>query len=459
MMHTALQARTSQQMTVTPQLQQAIGLLQLSSQELETRLRATFGQNVFLDIDEEEDVVTLEEAEDELADDWVGPSATPVSGSLPESEQAAPQADLKAHLRWQVGMSSLSARDGLIAELIIDALDDDGYLAGTVADHLDTLAELKVEADEFEAVRQYVMHLDPAGCGAQSLAECLRVQIDGLAVPPELADCARSLAGCELEWLAAASPTKIAEFCQCDEHLAERALVLIRGLEPRPGSRLSGQAADAIVPDVLVTRRRGRWVVELNAQVVPRVQLNSLYAAMLNESGEGRQCEGLQKQLQEARWLVKSVQMRNETLLKVAAAIMQHQSGFLERGELAMKPMVLREIAEVVGMHESTVSRVTTRKYIQTPRGNFELKYFFSSRLATRAGTSCSATAVRALIRRLIDEENPAAPLSDGRIGKLLAERGVRIARRTVAKYREALRIPPLAERQVSARHSLAART
>lgn len=456
MMHPALQLRAGQHLTVTPQLQQAIGLLQLSSQELEQKLRAALDANVFLDEDRaaEDDEVSLDS--DEL-DGGLAVAGAGSSAVGPEIEPAAPEADLKAHLLWQVGMSSMSDRDRTIAEVIVDAVDEDGYLETSPARLLGTLAESGVTRPELEAVRQAVLHMDPVGCAARDLAECLKAQLSELDLGQDLADCAAALAEYPLEELATAEIEALSGSLGYPMPLVGEALTLIRSLQPFPGRRLGSDAASVVVPDVVVRRRSGRWVVELNPDVLPRVRLNRLYESLLSERREAAAHGGMQSQLKEARWLVRSVQMRNETLLKVAAAIMRHQAGFLERGELAMKPMVLREIAEAIDMHESTVSRVTTRKYIQTPRGNFELKYFFSSRLSTRSGSACSGTAVRALVRQLIDDEDPARPLSDGQIGKLLASRGVRIARRTVAKYREAMQIPPVARRQSAVDRQLTA--
>lgn len=456
-MHPALQLRAGQQLTVTPQLQQAIGLLQLSSQELEQKLRAALDANVFLDEERpvEDDEVSLD------ADDLDGGLAAAAAGSSsiagPDIEPAAPEADLKAHLRWQVGMSSMSDRDRMIADVIIDALDEDGYLETCRAQLLETLADSRVTRAELEAVRHAVLHMDPVGCAARNLTECLRAQLSESGLGSDLATCAFALAEYPLQRLAGAEIETLSEALGYPTSLVGEALSVIRGLQPFPGRRLGSEAASVVVPDVMVRRRKGRWVVELNPDVLPRVRLNGFYESLLSESREAAAHGGMQSQLKEARWLVRSVQMRNETLLKVAAAIMRHQGGFLERGELALKPMVLREIAEAIDMHESTVSRVTTRKYIQTPRGNFELKYFFSSRLSTRSGSACSAKAVRALVRQLIEDEDPAKPLSDGQIGKLLAGRGVRIARRTVAKYREAMHIPPVARRQSSVGRRLTA--
>ncbi len=455
MMHAGLQLRQGQQLTVTPQLQQAIRLLQLSSMELEGELREALETNVFLEQDETMD-------------------AAPVSAELPASgptpslsrpeeqearEQAAPGLSLAEHLAWQLDMSEISDRDRMIAAVIIDALNANGYLAESRADLLEVLAEEHVSRDELEAVRARVMHLDPVGCGAVGLQECLLAQLRVLdpGLSPGCRGLAERLIGEDLALLAEADLHALAARLGCEPAGIVAALDLLRSLHPNPGAAMSGADTPYIVPDVLVTRREGRWVVELNPELLPRVRVNRTYESMMGQGGAAAGHAAMQTQLQEARWLVKSLQMRNETLLKVAGAIVRHQRGFLDHGDIAMRPMVLSDIAEAVEMHESTVSRVTTQKYIHTPRGSFELKYFFSSRLATSGGGRCSSTAVRALTRTIVESESPGQPLSDGEIARLLAEKGVRIARRTVAKYRDALGIPPLAERQAAGRTSQAA--
>ena len=450
MMHAGLQLRQGQQLTVTPQLQQAIRLLQLSAMELEGELREALESNVFLETDESPPAAVSAE----LPVSGPSPSlARPEAGE--EREQAAFAPDLGEHLRWQLDMADLSERDRLIAEVIVDALNPDGYLAERRADLLEVLSFARVERAEFEAVRARVMSLDPLGCAATGLQECLLTQIrliDGRRAAPGCRALAERLVSVDLALLADADLDLLGERLDCAPAVVAQALDLIRSLNPRPGSALAAGQADYIVPDVLVSRREGRWVVELNPDLLPRVRINKTYETMMVRDASASGHAAMQTQLQEARWLVKSLQMRNETLLKVAGAIVRHQRGFLDHGDIAMRPMVLSDIAEAIEMHESTISRVTTGKYIHTPRGNFELKYFFSSRLATSAGGRCSSTAVRALTRTLVANENPARPLSDGEIARLLAEKGVRIARRTVAKYRDALGIPPLAERQAACR-------
>ncbi|MDT8439472.1 MAG: RNA polymerase factor sigma-54 [Wenzhouxiangellaceae bacterium] len=437
MLRTELHLRQGQHLAVTPQLQQAIRLLQLSSQELDAELSQALESNVFLERDEEPAAAMPDEGR------LRGPKPS-TDDDITRPEPAAAEISLGEHLNWQVEMSRMSARDREIAAVIIDALDEDGLLVESRETLLQVLAGLEVTAAEFEAVRVAVQHMEPAGCASLDLVDCLLAQAEagGLhgarleRLQGILRNHPRLAAAGDCQALAARLDTEPAEI--------EQLLVLLRRLDPAPGRRFAGPSTEYIVPDVIVTRREGRWVVRLNAQALPSLKLNAECAALARQAGASG---ALGDQLQQARWLVKSVQMRNETLLRVAGAIVAHQRGFLERGEVAMRPMVLADMAQAVEMHESTISRVTTRKYIQTPRGIFELKYFFASRLGTRAGGRCSSTAVRALIRELINDEDRIKPLSDGHIAGLLKERGIRIARRTVAKYREAMRIPPVAER------------
>lgn len=449
MMQPGLQLRTGQQLSVSPQLQQAIRLLQLSAMELECELREALETNVFLEQDE---TSGESEVRAELPLSGPTPSLARPEG-VEEREQVAGAPSLYEHLRWQLDMANLSDRDRLIADVIIDALNPDGFLAERRSDLLAVLAAEGVELDELEAVRTRVMSLDPLGCAATSLQECLLVQIRLLDVPvsSECRRLAERLVGVDLALLAGVNVGRLSARLDCAPADVACALDLVRSLNPKPGSLLAANDTAYIVPDVLVTRREGRWIVELNPELLPRVRVNQAYASMMARNGAASGHAAMQNQLQEARWLVKSLQMRNETLLKVAGAIVRHQRGFLDHGDIAMRPMVLSDIAAAVEMHESTISRVTTQKYLHTPRGNFELKYFFSSRLATRGGGRCSSTAVRALTRTIVESENPDQPLSDSEIARLLAEKGVRIARRTVAKYRDALGIPPLAERQARA--------
>ena len=436
-MKTTIEPRMAQQLGISPQLQHAIGLLQLSTPELEQELRDALDKNVFL------------EAEEPAETGPATPSIAPGNGAdgagAPDFEQPAPLPRLRELLNSQLDLARLSGRDRLLADLIVDALDDDGYLTLPVHELAACGWTPAPSVAELEAVRGMIQNLEPSGCGSVDLGDCLRAQlrtakhesgmrrvIDRLThLPPA-------------EWLR--SPTALARQLDVSEAEAAQAVEIVRRLDPYPGRRIAAGETACVVPDVLVSRRAGRWVIRLNDQVLPSLRLNRTYEALMG-GGNGSAHTAMQGQLQEARWLVKSVRMRNQTLLKVAGAIVARQQKFLEEGEVAMRPMVLGDIAAEIGMHESTISRVTTAKYIHTPRGMFELKYFFSSRLTTRDGGRCSSTAVRALMRRIVGAEDPLQPLSDGVIARLMSEQGIRIARRTVAKYRESLGIPPMDHR------------
>jgi RNA polymerase sigma-54 factor len=442
MLSAGLQLRNSQQATISPRLQEAIQLLQLSTLDLESELSEALETNVFLERDE------------------IPPSDPPVTaptgsgGALAPGEEPPEAAEaeqgIAGHLAWQVAMSTMDERDRRIAEVVLDAIDDDGFLVERPEALLAVLADDGVTPAEFEAVRRRIQRMEPAGCAALDLRDCLLAQVADLDGSAQTLNRVRMLICEDLAWLAGADEAEIASRLGCTVEQADLALSLLRTLEPAPGRRYGACTTEQVVPEVIVRRSHGRWVVALNGDVVPRLHVNSTYASMMQGDG-ARGHQAMRRQLQEARWLVKSLEMRNDTMLKVAGAIVRHQRGFLDKGEIGMRPMVLRDIAEAVGMHESTVSRITTRKYIDTPRGTFELKYFFSSRLGTDNGGRCSSTAVRALIRAFVDAEPVGRPLSDGAIASLLTEKGVCIARRTVAKYRESMGIPSLAERRSSA--------
>ena len=440
-MKTTIEPRTAQQLGISPQLQHAIGLLQLSTPELEQELRDALDKNVFLEAEEPADAAP--------ANPSSGAGAGADGAGAPEFEQPAPLPGLRELLNSQLDLARLSERDRLLADLIVDALDDDGYLTLPVHELAACAWTPAPSVAELEAVRGMIQNLEPTGCGSVDLGDCLRAQlrtaqhdagmrrvIDRLTrLPPA-------------DWLR--SPAALARQLHSSEAEAAQAVEIVRRLDPYPGRRIAAGATACVAPDVLVSRRAGRWVIRLNDQVLPSLRLNRTYEAMMGEAN-GSAHSAMQGQLQEARWLVKSVRMRNQTLLKVAGAIVARQQKFLDEGEVAMRPMVLGDIAAEIEMHESTISRVTTAKYIHTPRGMFELKYFFSSRLTTRDGGRCSSTAVRALMRRIVGAEDPLQPLSDGVIARLMSEQGIRIARRTVAKYRESLGIPPMDHRVAAA--------
>src|SRR5580698_7702446 len=470
MLKPSLQLRLGQQLTMTPQLQQAIRLLQLPTIELQAHIRELLETNVMLEQDKDtesaayeplssaetapETAAPSEEPPVEVVDDgWsdrsVGPAENPWSGGDDDRQQEFADSSgqsLRDHLLWQLELVRLDARELAIGRAVIDAVNDDGY----VSEALDVIgASLKPEIDpsedEVERMLGIVQMLDPAGVGARSVSECLLLQLEQLGPgTPGLAT-AKSIARNHLELLAERELTALRrELRASDEELA-MAVALVRACHPRPGTILSGSAPEYVVPDVFVRRTPRGWSVEINGATLPRVRLNQSYASLVGRSSSHAT---MRAQLQEARCLLKSLEIRNDTLTKVARSIVERQSEFLDHGEEFMRPMILRDIAEAIEMHESTVSRVTSGKYMHTPRGVFELRYFFSSQVEGNDGSGTSSTAIRAKIRKLIREEDPAAPLSDSRIAELLSGEGIPVARRTVAKYRETMGLAPSNERR-----------
>ena len=402
-----------------------------------------------------------------------GPASSGSAGSDGDWDftefNTAPES-LQDSLSWQLNLAKLSDRDRIIGEAIIDAINADGMLTvgvETLANALNgvtdatvngsestpevpTVAELEdsVEVDEVEAVLKRIQQFDPTGVGARSLSECLRLQLDALDTDVPYREVARSLVVDHMDALGARDFLALKRRCKLDEETLTEAIRVIQSLNPRPGSAVSEMEPEYIVPDVLVKRVKGRWNVELNPETTPKLRINDGYAKLIRRADSSRDNTFLKDNLQEARWFMKSLQSRHETLLKVATKIVEHQRGFLEYGAEAMKPLVLHDIAEAVEMHESTISRVTSRKYMHTPRGIFELKYFFSSHVGTTTGGEVSSTAIRALIQKLTADEDSRKPLSDSKLAALLKEQNINVARRTVAKYRESMGIPPSNERK-----------
>ena len=473
-MKTSLQLKLSQHLTLTPQLQQSIKLLQLSTIELNQEIERFLLENPMLEREDgedgeggdglpsspgaapvhdpspapgegEADTRAHDGTEDEGID-WsnVGQGA----GSRGEDDDTdyqdlqAAGISLREHLDQQIALSPLSDRDRTLARLIIEALDDDGYLHQPLEELLELLVpESGVELDDLAIALHHVQHLDPVGIAARTPQECLSLQLRTL---PE--DRTRTLAleivDRHLALLAERNFAKLKKLTGCDDDSLRAAQALICSLDPHPGMRYSLHETRYVLPDVIVRKLRGQWTVRLNQEAMPRLRINRLYASLLQQNRA--QGGGLGAQLQEARWLIKNVQQRFDTILRVAQAIVDRQRQFFDHGEVAMRPLVLREIADILGLHESTVSRVTTQKYMATPRGIFELKYFFGSHVATETGGACSATAIRALIKQLVGAEDPKKPLSDSQISEVLGQQGIVVARRTIAKYREALSIPPV---------------
>jgi RNA polymerase sigma-54 factor len=473
MLKPSLQLRLGQQLTMTPQLQQAIRLLQLPTIELQAHIRELLESNVMLEQDEDtesgsyesissaetapETAAPVEDAPVEIIDDnWsdqsVGPGDNPwSSGGGGDDDRQQEFADasgqsLRDHLLWQLELARLAPRELAIGRAVIDAINDDGYLS----EPLDVIGaslkpELDPSVDEVERVLAIVQMFDPPGIGARSVSECLLLQLEQLQpATPGLAT-ARAIASDHLELLAERELTALRRELHASDEELETAVALVRSCHPRPGSIVSGSASEYVVPDVFVRRTPRGWSVEINGATLPRVRLNQSYANLVGRSSSHA---SMRAQLQEARWLLKSLEIRNDTLTKVARSIVERQSEFLEHGEEFMRPMILRDIAEAISMHESTVSRVTSGKYMHTPRGVFELRYFFSSQVESSDGSGTSSTAIRAKIRKLIREEDPAAPLSDSRIAEILSGEGIPVARRTVAKYRETMGLAPSNERR-----------
>ena len=460
MLKPSLQLKLGQTLTMTPQLQQAIRLLQLPVLDLNAQIQDALEENVMLEMKDLPDVPktsndTISEIETIKAEDsWQSPSAerTRDSGWNGEGRPINDYADLsgqtlREHLLWQLELEDFSPREVMIGEALIDAINDDGYLTGDPEDIKDSFDDgARVTREEIETTLAKVQRLDPVGIGARSLSECLVLQLGQLEISTPGLELATRLAQDHLDLIASQEYSELRRSLRTSEADLDQAIALVRSCNPKPGLAVSPAAPEYVIPDVFVRKVDNRWQVEISASGIPRLTVNQQYAKLLRGNGDHA---ALRTQLQEARWLVRSLEIRNETLLKVATCIVSRQKEFLEHGDEAMKPLVLRDVAESIGMHESTISRVTTNKYMHTPRGVFEFKYFFSSHLSTADGKDQSSTSVRAKIRKLIGAENPAKPLSDSKIAKMLGEEGINVARRTVAKYREALKIPSSSERKI----------
>ena len=464
MLKQALKLRAAQQLTMTPHLQQAIRLLLLPIAELHAEIQQALDENVMLEADppdnevpaepqelpDDYDAVAEATADDDPTGEWretAGPGDAPVNPAPEGLFDYADHSDetLRGHLLWQLELENLDMRTTAIGQAVIDAINDDGYLTDDTFAIQATLApDVVADEEEIEAAIQLVQRLDPAGVGARSVSESVLLQLAQMDPSTPYLELARTIAAEHLELVAARQTSELKRQLQASEEDVEEALLLVRACHPRPGASIHAPAAEYAIPDVFVRRSDNRWIVELNASATPFVRVNQSYAASL---GRGDRFSLLRAQLQEARWLVRSLEIRNETLLKVAEAIVERQTGFLDRGEEFMRPMVLRDIAEAIGMHESTVSRVTANKHMHTPRGIIEFRYFFSSHVDGDDGER-SSTAVRAMIRRLIAGEVAEKPLSDNQITNILAKDGIKVARRTVAKYRDAMSIPTSTERK-----------
>jgi RNA polymerase sigma-54 factor len=496
-MKQSLQLKLSQSLTMTPQLQQAIKLLQLSSLDLEAEIQDALESNPLLEVESNhestsqdektnhnertkestarEDKDTSESLKNDTIDtdmvadtqweDWGYVSQGSGSKSddgIQFEYQGETSESLRDQLVWQVNMTKLSETDRAIAMVLIDSIDDSGFMKADISDvvemlqdNSDALDDLPndedstIQEEEVEAVLHFIQSFEPAGIAARSLQECLLIQLKRLSIESPEIELAKQVVTSQFEFLANRNYRQVMKNLKLSEAQLKGALEVVQTLDPRPGNQLSQNNAQYIKPDVYVRKNKsGEWQVELNGDSTPTLKINKDYAALIKRADNSSDNQFIKNNYQDAKWFIKSLLSRNETLLKVATSIVEKQVGFLEYGEEAMKPLVLHDIAEEVEMHESTISRVTTQKFMHTPRGIFELKYFFSSHVGTASGGECSSTAIRAVIKKLVASENQAKPLSDSKIATLLKDQGIKVARRTVAKYRESMSIPPSNERK-----------
>ncbi|EFC1585321.1 RNA polymerase factor sigma-54 [Escherichia coli] len=474
-MKQGLQLRLSQQLAMTPQLQQAIRLLQLSTLELQQELQQALESNPLLEqIDTHEEIDTRETQDSETLDtadaleqkempeelpldaswDTIYTAGTPsgTSGDYIDDELPVYQGEttqtLQDYLMWQVELTPFSDTDRAIATSIVDAVDDTGYLTVPLEDILESMGDEEIDIDEVEAVLKRIQRFDPVGVAAKDLRDCLLIQLSQFDKTTPWLEEARLIISDHLDLLANHDFRTLMRVTRLKEDVLKEAVNLIQSLDPRPGQSIQTGEPEYVIPDVLVRKHNGHWTVELNSDSIPRLQINQHYASMCNNARNDGDSQFIRSNLQDAKWLIKSLESRNDTLLRVSRCIVEQQQAFFEQGEEYMKPMVLADIAQAVEMHESTISRVTTQKYLHSPRGIFELKYFFSSHVNIEGGGEASSTAIRALVKKLIAAENPAKPLSDSKLTSLLSEQGIMVARRTVAKYRESLSIPPSNQRK-----------
>jgi RNA polymerase sigma-54 factor len=493
-MRQSLQLRMGQQLTMTPQLQQAIRLLQLSSLDLQQEIQEALDSNPLLELEEQSnpeesagkneqkaddasveatanessneyeqdtgEALNKETISDDMAmdvtwDEYMSAAPSSTSGPMPEDEsiyQGSSSETLHEYLMWQLQLTPFSPTDEAIAIAIVEAVDDSGILTLSCEEILASFNQevdgTEVELDEIEAVLKRIQLFDPVGIAARSLQECLCIQLNQFDMNTPYINETKMILTDHIDLLAARDYRTLMKKTKLKEDELKEVMTLIHSLNPKPADTIVREESEYVIPDVSVKKVKGRWVVELNPDSMPKIRVNSQYAAMSRTVKSSGDSQFIRSHLQEAKWFIKSLESRNDTLLKVTNCIVQQQQGFFEHGPEAMKPMVLNDVAEMVEMHESTISRVTTQKYMHTPRGIFELKYFFSSHVSTENGGECSSTAIRALIKKLIAAENLAKPLSDSKIADILAEQGIKVARRTIAKYRESLAIPPSNQRK-----------
>ena len=472
-MKQALQLKVGQSLTMTPQLQQAIKLLQMSSLDLQQEITRVLEENPLLEREDEIDQVSessensipeyetsVDSIEVAIETDWSDTNHfdvnRPMTRTASDDEydnfenRTSETLTLADHLLWQLNLMPLTERDMLIARVLVDSINSDGFLDADLEEITKALAEEleDLEYDEVECVLHQIQRLDPVGIGARGIAESLKIQLTALGLLGGDVSLPLKLVQNHLELLTRKDRAGLKRALNCDDEKLDTTLELIRSLDPKPGSNIGGSDPEYVTPDLIVRRSTEGWVVELNSDALPRVGINQTYQNFIKSDDKSETNNYLKGQLQEARWFVKSLKSRAETLLKVGTCIVQEQIEFFEKGPVAMKPMVLADIADRVEMHESTISRVTTQKYMHTPRGTLELKYFFSSHVGTDGGGEASSTAIKEHIKELISHENPKKPLSDNKLSQMLSERGFKVARRTVAKYREMLGISGSSERK-----------
>lgn len=509
-MKQSLQLKIGTQLSMTPQLQQAIRLLQLSTLDLQQEIQQALDSNPMLEVEENGGEISVnadgntgdneptananesdrptnnkendadfhedsgqslnaednwqENIPDNLSGDFAwedvyqpqqanasstGSNSSGDNGDFDYINRNSAEETLQDQLYWQLNLTNLVDTDRLIAAAIIDDVEPSGFLSSPPEDIFDALSQhIDIEFEEFEAVRQLIQQFEPVGVASRDLRECLLVQLQQLPPKTPFLNDARLIVDRHIKLLGNHDYAQLKRRTKFKEIRLKEAITLIQSLTPTPGDIIDNANTEYIAPDIFVKKQEGHWVIELNQDCTPSLKINDSYASLVKRADNSDDNTYLRNNLQEARWFIKSLQSRNDTMLKVAGKIVEHQRGFLDYGEEAMKPLVLQDIAKDIDMHESTISRVTTKKYMHTPRGIYELKYFFSSHVSTDSGGECSSTAIRAIIKKLIAQENPKKPLSDNKLTTLLDEQGIKVARRTVAKYRESMAIPPSNERK-----------
>lgn len=480
-MKQSINLKLGQQLSMTPQLQQAIRLLQLSTLDLQQEIQQALDSNIMLEVDEEEsgfqslevlvekktehtDTSTSEGSQTDIPDelpidsswddvyegDYESTSSSSNNEAIEFESQRGSASTLADHLLWQLDLTPFSDRDHDIALSIIDSINEEGYLFSGLEEIYQGLQGQMddIDYDEVQAVLHRIQNFDPSGVAAIDLKDCLRIQLMQLPEHTHHRKAALTIVTDHLDLLANQGRTALMRELSLSSEELDKAVALIRSLDPKPGLKIQPSESEYVIPDVYVSKRNNVWQVSLNPEAAPKLRINSDYSALIKRADDSKGNQFMKDHFQEAKWFIKSLQGRNDTILRVASAIVARQTEFLEHGAIAMKPMVLRAIAEELELHESTISRVTTQKYMHTPNGIVEFKHFFSSHVSTEEGGECSSTAIRAFIKELVSNENPAKPLSDSKIADLLNEKGINVARRTIAKYREAMFIASSSERK-----------